>query len=107
ELVLDEQVADLRTVAVGEHDVVAVRDQVGHGLHGLVDRGLLRLRRRAAVLAGHGVATEGDQNAHGHRPLSIGRTRETSPRRVRRHRRAYGPRWPGAWARPAITYPNC
>ena len=64
ELVLDEQVADLRAVAVGEDDLVAGRDEVGDRLHGRRDRGALGVRGGAAVGGGHGVAAQGEESAH-------------------------------------------
>ena len=64
ELVLHQQVADLRPVAVGQDDLDAVRDEAGDRLHRRGDRPLLRLDRRRAVGAGHGVAAEGDERAH-------------------------------------------
>ena len=64
QLVLDQQVADLGTVAVGEHDVDVVLEQVGDGLHRHLAGGDLVLDPRAAVLAGHRVAAQGDQDPH-------------------------------------------
>ena len=64
ELVLDEQVADLRAVAVREDDLVAGRDEVGDVLHGRRDGGALVVGRGAAVGGGHRVAAQGEENPH-------------------------------------------
>ena len=44
ELVLDQQVADLGAVAVGDDDLVPGGDEIGHALHGAGDGGALGLR---------------------------------------------------------------
>ena len=62
ELVLDQQVADLRAVAVGEHDVDAGLDQVGDRRHRHRGRGLLVLDAGPPVGAGHGVAAQREQD---------------------------------------------
>jgi hypothetical protein len=64
ELVLDEQVADLRAIAVGEDEFVAGLDESGRGLHGDGDRGNLVLRGGAPVRGRHGVAAEGQEDSH-------------------------------------------
>ena len=64
-LVLDQQVADLGAVAVGQHDLDAGGDDVGDVARGLADRVPLGAGRRRAVGAGHGVAAEGDHDATG------------------------------------------
>ena len=62
--VLDEQVADLRAVAVRDDDLVPGRDELGDGLHRHGDGLTLRLRARAAVRADHRVATERHDEPH-------------------------------------------
>ena len=64
ELVLDQQVAHLRAVAVGEHDLEVLRDQIGDGGHRDLGRGDLVLGPRPAVGLRHGVAAECDQDPH-------------------------------------------
>ena len=44
ELVLDQQVAHLGAVAVGDDDLVPGGDEIGHALHGAGDGGALGLR---------------------------------------------------------------
>jgi hypothetical protein len=83
QLVLHEQVADLRAVAVGEDDLDPVGDQVGDGVHGGRDRALLGLDRRRSVGPGHGVAAEGDERAH--LPPSFARRGSVGARRARQH----------------------
>ena len=62
ERVLDQQVADLGAVAVGEHDAPALLDQGGDAAHGAVD--VEQLLLEGADLAGleDGVAAEGDDD---------------------------------------------
>ena len=62
QLVLDQQVADLRTVAVGQHDLDAGRDDVGDVAGRLAERVPLGAGRRRPVGTGHGVAAEGDHD---------------------------------------------
>ena len=64
QLVLHQQVADLRAVAVGEDHLDAGGDQVGHPLHRDTDRVVLVLRGGAPARPGHGVAAESDENPH-------------------------------------------
>ncbi len=81
ELVLHQQVADLRAVAVGEHHVDATGHQVGDPLHRDADRAVLVLRRGTPVRPGHGVAAQGDEHSHG---LDPRRRATPRPRRVAR-----------------------
>ena len=62
--VLDEEVADLRAVAVRDDDLVTGRDELGDGLHGHGDGLALRLRAGATVGADHRVATQRDDEPH-------------------------------------------
>ena len=53
--------ADLRAVAVGDDDLVALRDQIDDGLGGLGDEGELLIRGVAQCVATQG---DGDSLAH-------------------------------------------
>ena len=64
DLVLDEQVADLGAVAVGEDDLVPCGDELGDVLHRLGDGAHLIGRVRRAVGRGHGVSAECHENPH-------------------------------------------
>jgi hypothetical protein len=65
DLVLHQQVPDLRTVAVGDHDVDVADDQVGDTCHRLMGRRDLGARAGPAVGARHRVAAEREQHPHG------------------------------------------
>ena len=103
ELVLHEQVADLGPVAVRDHDVVALRDQVGDGLHRDLRRLDLVLGPGPPVRVRHGVAAEREQHPHGSnlvtRPLG-----RIAPRR--RHQRQRTPRIPGPKPRASAWAPD-
>ena len=64
ELLLQQQRADVRAVAVGEHDLVTGRAQGEHGLDDLAH--VLELLRPRSGLTGldQGVAADGDDDAH-------------------------------------------
>jgi hypothetical protein len=63
QLVLDQQVADLGAIAVGQHDLDAGGDDVGDVTGGLGDGVALGAGGRGAVGAGHGVAAQGDDDS--------------------------------------------
>ena len=60
--VLDEEVADLRAVAVREHDPPAVLDELGDAAHGGVDVDELLLEGADLARLQDGVAAEGDDD---------------------------------------------
>ena len=65
ELVLDQQVADLRAVAVGDHDLDAERRRARRpSSMATVGRRVLVLGPGAPVRTGHRVAAKGDQHSH-------------------------------------------
>ena len=64
ELVLDQEVADLRPVAVGDHDLDVVLDELGHRGHRHLGRRDLVLRSGPAVGARHGVAAQRQHHSH-------------------------------------------
>lgn len=68
QLVLDQQVPDLRAVAVGDDDVVVAGQQPGHRRGGDARRGDLVLRPRTAVGGGHRVAAQCQQDPHDDAP---------------------------------------
>ena len=70
-LVLDQKVADLGTVPVGDDHLMTGRDETGHGLHRGGDRILLRRWGRAAVGRAHGIAAKREENPHEIPPLSL------------------------------------
>ena len=63
ELVLGEQVAYLRAVAVGQDHLVAGSHQPGHAGHSTGDGGLLGGHRGISTGADHRIAAERDQDA--------------------------------------------
>jgi len=66
QLVLQQQIADLWTVAVSEHDLVSGFDQASDVDHCRADRPSLVGRGRAPVGSGHGVAAQRNQYASTH-----------------------------------------
>ena len=80
QLVLHQQVADLRSVPVRQYDLDPGRHQGRDRRHSAPDRGDLVLRPRAAVGSGHGVAAQRDQRPHARR-LTASRSRLIPRRR--------------------------
>ena len=64
ELVLDEEVADLGSVAVGDDDLVAGADEVREVAARRRDGGMLGLGCRVAAGARHGVSAQRDEHPH-------------------------------------------